>query len=182
MSLRAASMALVGSAIILIGACSTLDYYSEADPEADFSGYSTYMWTDRPDNTPGGALEQHLDLRLRRVIDDVLEDKGLQVARALPQADLLLIYYAGFKDRVSVRYIPYSNTHPYGYGYWGTSPWGHTDVRHYSDGSIVLDVIDHKTHKLVWSGAVSGAVRNENPPSDRVEKVARKLLADFPPK
>ncbi|MFV2072948.1 MAG: DUF4136 domain-containing protein [Thermoanaerobaculales bacterium] len=151
------------------------------DPDADFAGYSTYIWIAR-EGSADTQLPDHLRRRLQRVTEDVLATKGLEPAPAPPQANLLLTYYVGVREELQVNYVPYSLYRPYGYGYWGGYGYGYTDVRRYNKGTVVLDVVDAKTHQLVWTGKIEKAVSSPNPSGDRIEKSVKKLLKNFPPR
>ncbi len=91
---------------------------SDHDPNADFSSYKTYGWLDREDSIEG-QLPDHLRIRLRRVTEEVLAEKGLEPAPAPPQTDLLLTYHFGATEEFQVNYMPYSPYRTWGYGYWG---------------------------------------------------------------
>jgi hypothetical protein len=103
----------------------TFDY----DHAVDFSGYSTYAWMER-DNSIEAQLPEHLRLRLRRVTEDVLADKGLEPSPAPPQTDLLLTFYYGARDELAVHHVAYSSYSPWGYGYWGGFNYGYTRCPH----------------------------------------------------
>jgi hypothetical protein len=45
----------------------------------------------------------------------------------------------------------------------------------------VLDIVDARTHQLVWMGRVEKEVRSANPPGKRIQKSVTKLLKNFPP-
>jgi hypothetical protein len=154
---------------------------SDHDPNADFSSYRTYGWLDRGD-ADNERLPEHLRMRLRRVTEDVLAEKGLEPAPAPPQTDLLLTYHFGASEEFAVDYVGYSVYQPWGYGYWGGYGGGYTQVRRYTEGTLVLDIVDARTHKLVWVGSISKEVRSVNPPGSRIEKSVTKLLKTFPPK
>ncbi len=85
----------------------------EYDHSVDFSSYSTYAWMER-DNSVEAQLPEHLLIRLRRVSEDVLAEKGFDPAPAPPQTDLLLTFYFSDKDELQINQVAYS---PY-------SPWG----------------------------------------------------------
>jgi hypothetical protein len=78
--------------------------------------------------------------------------------------------------------VPYSTYSPWGYGYWGGFNYGYTEVRSYKKGTLVLDIVDARTHQLVWVGILDKEVRSVNPPSKRIQKTITKLLKNFPPK
>jgi hypothetical protein len=154
---------------------------SDHDPNADFSSYTTYGWLDREDSIEE-LLPDHLRMRLRRVTEEVLAEKGLEPAPAPPQTDLLLTYHFGASEEFQVNYMPYSPYRPWGYGYWGGYAGGYTEIRQYTEGTLVLDIVDARTHQLVWFGSITREVRSTNPPGKRIEKAVSKLLKDFPPK
>jgi len=150
------------------------------DPDADFSKYKTYGWLDRGDASEE-QLPEHLRIRLRRVTEDVLAEKGLEPAPAPPQTDLFLTYLFSASQEFQVDYVPYSVYQPWGYGYWGGYAGGYTSVRAYDEGSLVLDIVDARTHKLIWTGTVTKEVRSVNPSGKQIEKTIAKLLKNFPP-
>lgn len=154
---------------------------SDHDPTADFSSYKTYGWLQREDANDE-LLPEHLRMRLQRVTEDVLAEKGLEPAPAPPQTDLLLTYHFGAGEEFAVDYMPYSPYQPWGYGYWGGYGGGYTQVRKYMEGTLVLDIVDARTHQLVWFGSISKELRSVNPPGDRIKKTVTKLLKSFPPK
>lgn len=154
---------------------------SDHDPNADFSSFKTYGWLDREDSIEA-QLPDHLRMRLRRVTEEVLAEKGLEPAPAPPQTDLLLTYHFGASEEFQVNYMPYSPYRTWGYGYWGGYGAGYSEIRKYTEGTLVLDIVDARTHQLVWFGSISKEVRSTNPPGKRIQKAVTKLLKDFPPK
>jgi hypothetical protein len=165
--------------VLLLLSCSSLEMSTHHDPEADFSSYASYAWIE-PAEDASWRPPAHLDRRLRRVIGEILDEKGFKRAVALPQADLLLVYYASVERELRVTSIPYGNA-PYQYGYWYGAPYGSVDVRRCAKGTVLLDIIDRKAKQLVWSGQVTSAIQRANPPGEKIAEVARKLLASFPP-
>ncbi len=151
------------------------------DPEADIASYSTFGWIDREDVIEG-QFPDHLRMRLRRVTEEVLGEKGFSPAPAPPQTDFLLTYHYGDKDEVEVYFVSYSAYRPWGYGYWGGYNYGRSEFRQYKKGTLVLDIVDARTHQLVWVGVLEKEVRSSNPSGKRITKSINKLLKNFPPK
>ena len=175
---RVKVLAVLGIVVALAG-CSSLEVSNDWNREVDFGAYKSFTWLERTGAEPGDQLPEHLDIRLRRVVDDVLTAKGMQRAPVLPEADLLLTYYVSF-DR-ELRVDTYAGYGVWGYGYWPGYTYGPTSVRVVHNGTVVIDVVDRRSKQLVWTGQVQGAVQNRNPPGDRVQMVAEKLLEGFPP-
>ncbi len=171
------SMSLVALAAGYAWAKVNFDY----DRAADFSGFSTYGWLER-DNSIEAQLPDHLRVRLRRVTEEVLAEKGFDPAPAPPQTDFLLTFFYGATDELAINHVSYASYSPWGYGYWPGFNYGYTQVRSYKQGTLVLDIVDARTHKLVWMGILEKEVRSTNPPGKRIQKTITKLLKNFPPK
>jgi hypothetical protein len=170
-------------AVLLCLSCASqrAEVRTNHDPQADFSAFKTYAWIEPHEDYQGWRPPQHLDIRLRRVVDDIMAEKGYQRAPVLPMADLLLVYYASVHTELRITGTPYGLYPGWGYSYWNGAPYGPTDVRRYAEGTVMLDIIDRKAKQLVWTGQVTSAIQSENPPSERMAVVAEQLLAGFPP-
>jgi len=151
------------------------------DHTVDFSGYSTFAWLER-EGSVEAQLPDHLRIRLRRVTEEVLAEKGIDPSPAPPQTDLLLTYFYGATDELQINHVSYASYSPWGYGYWPGFNYGYTEVRSYKQGTLVLDIVDARTHQLVWMGILEKEVSSVNPPGKRIQKTIRKLLKNFPPK
>lgn len=187
------SFVLILAFALLLPGCSSLHMDHEWDRDVDFSKYQTFSWIPQTEGPSGEQqLPEHLDLRLRRVVEDILIDqKGIQKAIDMHQADLLLAYYIDTEKALRVDYAVYGGYYG-GYGYGGWSGYGYgapgygggggvAKVREYSTGTLVLDIIDRQTKTLVWTGVVEGEARYTNPTGERVESVMTKMLMEFPP-
>jgi hypothetical protein len=181
MKSRARVVALIFCCFALVATYTWAKVRFDSDPAVDFSAYSTYAWMER-DNSVESQLPDHLRIRLRRVTEEVLAEKGFDPAPAPPQTDFLLTYYLGAKDELQINHVPWGPMSPWGYGYWGGFNYGYTDVRSYKKGTLVLDIVDARTHQLVWVGILEKEIQSANPPGKRVQKSVRKLLKNFPPK
>ncbi len=154
---------------------------SDYDPTVDFSAYSTFGWLER-DNSIEAQLPDHLRVRLHRVTEDVMAEKGILPSPAPPQTDLLLTFYLATSDELEIRQVGYSTYSPWGYSYWPGFNYGYTEVRSYKKGTLVLDIVDARTRKLVWVGTLEKEMQSTNPPGKKITKSITKLLKTFPPK
>ena len=170
-------MCLVALAAGYAWAKVTFDY----DHSLDISGYSTYAFLER-DNSIEAQLPDHLRVRLHRVTEDVLAEKGFDPAPAPPQTDFLLTFYFGATDELQINHVSYASYSPWGYSYWPGFNYGYTEVRSYKQGTLVLDIVDARTHKLMWTGVLEREVRSVNPSGKQIQKSLKKLLKNFPPK
>lgn len=167
--------------LLLVGVAVTAwaKVITDHDPDADFSSYSTYAWMPR-ENSVDAQLPEHLLIRLQRVSEEVLATKGLEPSPAPPQTDLLLTYYLALDSRLKIDYVAYGAASPWGYGYWGG--YGYAEAREYTAGTLVLDIVDARTHRLVWTGRLEKTVQSANPSGERIERAVKKLLKEFPPR
>ncbi|HEY0776934.1 MAG TPA: DUF4136 domain-containing protein, partial [Gemmatirosa sp.] len=121
-------------------------------PEAQFGSYHTFnILSPRPrDVNPASGDDPMVDNSItnRALRDDLrqaLVAKGY--APGGPQADFSVAYYAAARKALDV------STVDYGYPYrrwWG--PREEQEVRQVNQGTVVIDVIDRRTNRLVWRG------------------------------
>jgi hypothetical protein len=158
-----------------------MEIYPDWDRSVDFSQVRTFTWLEKSGSAEGHQLPEHLDLRLRRVVEDVLVDKGFEPVPVEPMADVLLAYYIGLEKELRVANTSFG-IYGYSYGYWpGYAGTTVSKVREIEKGTMVIDIIDRKSKQLVWTCELKSAVKSENPSGERVETVMKKMLAAFPP-
>ena len=169
--------AVVG--LVLVGAgCSGISATSDWDETYDFSTLATYAWTEQ--GLEGGVSEIMLR-RMHLAVDEELSAKGLTKADVYT-ADVLLAYHTGTQDQQQY------DTYGYGAGGWWGGYWGGgmttTTVRTYSEGTLILDVVDREKNELIWRGSASKTIDEMASPEERVKTIqdaVSKLLKDFPP-
>jgi hypothetical protein len=146
------------------------------DPKADFTIYTTYAWEHGPrDDSPMAAL---IDDRVKETTAAQLSAKGLRLAGDGEEPDLLLTYHGGIEDNLLIEGVRYEVAP---HVVWtGASPMSAT--RNYQVGSLILDMADAETRKIVWSGVVTGKAGTGNQLREKLEKAVKKVLKQFPPK
>ena len=171
---------LAVAAVVLASAgCSGISTTTDWDQSYDFGSLTTFAWMDQ--GGEGGVSEIMLR-RLRIAVDEHLTSGGFTKVEP-EEADFLMAYHAGSQDRE--RY----DTYGYGTGGWWDGYWGGgmttTTVRTYTEGSLILDVIDRESNELVWRGSASGTIDQMEPPDQRIariQKAVEKLMREFPPR
>ena len=178
---------LVIIAALALSACSSLKTSSDYDPGVNFTDVKTYAWVENKTSESAYHLDGLMDQRVRKAVDDQLQLKGM-ILVAAEQADVLVNYLTKVDKKINVDTF---NTH---YGYnpyygpgWGWGGTGHTQttVREYEVGTLILDIVNTKTGKLMWRGSVADTVRDQDTPEERVEVVNTAigaLLQNYPPK
>ena len=124
--------------------------------------------------------------RIINAIKGELTKKGLTETSHNP--DLMVNAITILKDKQEVtattNYYGYGGYYrPYGY-YGGMGGSGYTTVStyEYKDGSLIIDMVDAKTNKMVWEGIgnkdIDKAPKN---PDEAIRNAVASILAGYPP-
>lgn len=163
-------------AVTLIAACSAYNYYSVGS-SSNVSRYSTFAWLPPLNNTKNPYFDNDLaDQKIKDQATAGLESKGLRLKANRP--DLLVRYTIMVDNKVRTynepvysynyggfypRYGYYRGGRAFYYGWRGAYPvYVGDDVYHvpYKEGTLILDIIDRTTHKVIWRGYGVGEVSN----------------------
>jgi hypothetical protein len=148
---------------------------SDYDHSATFSNYHTYAWT------PGTPVkDQLMDQRIRDNIDQQLVAKGLQKITDPEKADLLVDYDGAVGQQAQYNTMGMGG---WGYGWRGGTQMTTTSVSYIPVGTLVVNLGDNKTHKLVWRSTASSTI-SDNPEkvTKQIQKATAKMFSKYPPK
>jgi hypothetical protein len=192
------SICLILGFLIISGlsACSSYNYYTAGLNKTNMSGYRSFAWMSpegKGDNRPTASAVA--DLKIKDAAVASLTTKGLRIQKNNP--DLLVTYTAkvGLGSK-TVYYPTYYGTgfypgfglgfgwgyRPYYYGFGGypfTYYGGLTavDKEHYKEGTIIIDLIDTRSKKVVWRGYGVGEVHhNVQKNIDDIPKVVEGII------
>jgi hypothetical protein len=192
------SISLVLGFLIISGlsACSSYNYYTAGLNKTNMSQYRSFAWIspEGQSNNIKPTASAVADLKIKDAAVASLTTKGLRMKTDNP--DLLVTYTAkvgiGAKDVYLPTYYGTGFYPGFGLGYgWGYRPYyygygqpfvyygGSTvvDRDHYKEGTIIIDLIDTHTKKVVWRGYGVGEVHN-NPQKniDDLPKVVNGII------
>lgn len=187
-----ALLAIIPLTLAVTG-CSTMTSHSDYDTSADFASLRTYSWAPGQQPLVGDPRIDNntlLDQRVRQAVDTVLSSRGYLKVDSNP--DFWVSYSAAIQEKISTTTIPsygYSTPYvtPYGgvhYNYAGAWSTGTTAVTSYDEGTLVVDVADAKTKRLIWRGTVSDATDPSRSPDKKkqvIDTAISKVFAEFPP-
>jgi hypothetical protein len=168
-----------------LSACNTYDYYTAAINKTNMGGYHSFAWM------PGNASKGNAvaDAAIKGSATATLQGKGLALKTQKP--DLLVSYTVTVGRGTKTNYYS-SWGYPGFYGGWGGGfgwgwGWGwrgwyapyyafggpfaysggltYEDQEHYKEGTLIIDLIDRRTRKVVWRGFGVGEVHH-NPQKD----------------
>jgi hypothetical protein len=176
---RAALIGTVLAMAAISGSCAYVRTTVDFDETVDFEAYDSYTWFNMASSPelgrPSTGANDIVEARIRRSVNREFERRGLSSGTP-EEVDLLVTYHLALSQRV----VLYSGGwgHPYR-GWWG---WGSSygSARAYTEGTLVVDVVDRSSRRLVWRGIAEGAITRPNPSEEHIAKVVSKLMTGFP--
>ena len=176
-SLRGVTLLLAAA----LAACSSIRVTTDRAETADFSRLATWAWLPRPPSSDP-LMDNTLVLnRIRDAVARALDAKGYVRADA-GHADFLADFATTTRERIDVVDWPSS---------WGWSsfhdPWcgswwwdRQVDVFQYTEGTLLLGMLDPAKHELLWRGTATMPVEEDFADRALIDEVVAKVLADFP--
>jgi hypothetical protein len=158
------TIVLTALAALASAGCATMNVSSHIERNVSFSEYATYDWGP-PDNLPVG--DPRLDNNpffndyLQGAIEKKMAAKGFERAVA-GTPDLLVHYHASVNQKLDV----YEVDNRYGYCYDNCQP----QVSDYELGTLVIDIVDTRTNKVVWRGWAQDVMNGIIDHQDRLER------------
>lgn len=180
-TLRTASAAL---SVGMTAACASVDIHHDWDVTADFTRYHTYQWMpaapapEPKDAKAAQAANTLLDRRIRAAVDAAMASRGFTADPAEP--DVLVVYHTATDEKMDITDWGYSYSGDYA-GWEGRD----IDVQNYTEGTLVVDLVDAGTRGLVWRGVATGEVHPEREPEERdraMRELVAKMFEKYPPR
>jgi hypothetical protein len=176
----------IGIIASVLAACSTLRVSSDYDPKANFSQYRTYAWPKEHasmavdiSGVPSGLIEQ----RIRSAVDAQLQVKGLRKVKDEERPDLYVYDHVTQRQKLESYGAGFGLGYGYGYGPWGVGGIASPiyNIRQYTEGTLVLDLVNAQNHQLVWRGIASDIVEEPKKSAEKIHHAVAETLKEFPP-
>ncbi len=179
-------------AILLTGCTSQVTVSTDY---TDFDAIKTYNWvTDGPQRD--AKISDLIYDRIEKEITRNLTVKGLKGAS---DSELLINYSVLSESKIDIdQHMVYDGYAPgfawhnnYGYGASTYYTFGaryermETNIDQYLEGTLIIDILDAKTNKIVWRGIGSKRLPEKMNKDDRntlVAEVVNAILENYPPK
>jgi len=162
------------SALALASAMAAVAYAqkvtTDSAPGAQFANYRTYAWTPGTPS-PVSITEQ----RIHQDVNTQLQAKGLAQVDANPD-----LYVATF---VATQTVPQFIAS--GFGPWWGPGGGFATVqsRPYTQGTLVVDLYDASTKKMVWRGVATSSVSSRpSRNTRRLDRAITRMFERYPPR
>jgi hypothetical protein len=176
---------LAGSLLGLLamtGCASGPTIRSNADQSVDFTRFRTFNFL-QPLSTDREGYQSFISRDLMAAAERELV--GLGLTRTDTNPDLLVNFAANLDQRLRVTQTPQSNMGSFGThrrGFYSTWPSYRTDVRQYTQGTLVVDVINASSMQLVWEGMAEHRItqRTADNIGPVIDGAMRDIFARFP--
>jgi hypothetical protein len=172
-------MAVALFAVVSMGCATTMTVGSHIAPGLDVAPYRTFDWgpADRlPAGDPRLAKDPFFLDHVEGAIERGLAALGYQRATT-SWPDLLVHYHASITRRMDVATIENRNE------YCAVEPCGGR-VEHYEAGTIVIDILDARTNRVLWRGwaqdSVEGPLKDQNEMAKKIDEAVNRMLQQFP--
>ena len=197
---RSIYLGLIVLFVCSLSACDNYNYYIAARNKTNMSGYHSFAWMQ------GGASKDNatVDAAIKSSTTLALQSKGLALKQQKP--DLLVSYTVTVGRGTRTNYYTSWGYPGWGWGlgwgwgggwhrgwglgwggwyggYYGFGPYPYAggltyeDQESYKEGTLIIDLIDRKTRKVVWRGFGVGEVHhNQQKNIDDLPKVVDGIL------
>lgn len=146
------------------------------DKGEDFKRFKTFAWKEGM-----SAGNPFADRRIREAVEIQLGSKGLRRAMGV-DPDCLVVFHASTTEDLSLNTF-YSGWGSGWYPYWGGPTSVTTTVDRQRKGTLIVDVWDAASKKLVWRGVGEDTI-SDKPEKNvkKIQKATAKMFKQFPPK
>jgi hypothetical protein len=168
------------AAAAVLNACGGIPVSTDYDPDWHLPTPASYGWMARPARVADPMVDNDLVARrVQRAVDEQLEAKGLRRVTAQQQPDLLVTYHIGEEEKLDISSFHssfgyYPCWHCFGPGF-DSDIW----VTQYTQGKLVVDLVDAKTQQLVWRGVAARRVPRLDSPTERDQYIRETVTAIF---
>jgi Domain of unknown function (DUF4136) len=186
---RSIYLALTALMISALSACSSYDYYTAAINKTNLSSYHTFAWMPPADNGAKKMANSEADAKIRDAATAALSAKGLRLSQRNPDLVVSYTTSVGRGARTNY-YTPgyygggwggyYGGWGGWGFGYGFGFGWGgyyrpyynyyggafayggptYAEKEHFKEGTLIIDLIDPRSRKIVWRGFGVGEVHS----------------------
>jgi len=162
--------------IVLIFATASLaqQVKTDYDREANFNQYKTYSW-EKVQTQDSLWVD-----RIKEAVNTDLAAKGWTPVQSGGDISVVAIETTQNQQTLDTFYDGFGGGWRWrGFGGFGDST---TTVETYKVGTLVVDLFDPKTKKLIWRGSASDALSNKSDKNIRnLDKGVQKMFDHFPP-
>lgn len=180
-----ASVALAGLLAVVTG-CSTIETGSHYDETTDFGRYESWAWIADDPHIPTDDDLPISPLTHAKIADAIAEQllfKGYTMTGQREQADFVVSYSVGSRDKLRVSAYPVAYRGPWGWHVPGSRYYVTEQRAHsYTEGTLAVDIFDAESKRPVWHGWAGKTITasDRKNPGEVIQRGVARLLAPFP--
>ena len=170
-------------AAVLLAGCAPR-VYTEQDQDAKLAGYHRFAWLTPPPAPVRDPIldSQILESRVHHAVSSDLKTRGYEEVAPDAGPDFLVTYHTSAKQTVESTGPSFSfgfiDAFPHGFGAVGF-PVG-PDVQSRDEGTLMLDVLDAQSKRLVWRGWTTELLNQDNYSDKSVQDAVKDIFDKFP--
>ena len=167
-------------AACLLSGCATMRVSSHTEPGLAWSQYHTFDWGQAdslPPSDPRLQKDPYFRDRFEGAVERQMAAKGFERSAASAAPDLLIHYHAAISERIDADEIGRQS--------------GYCDavdcvprVSRYEAGTLVVDIVDARTRRLIWRGwaqdSVEDLLDNQDRMARKINEAVSRMLARLP--
>ena len=167
---------LMGMMFLIAGNLSAQQIKTDYDRSANFGQYKTYSWENVRTQDP-------LDIdRIKNSVNAALTAKGWTQVESGGDVSIIAIQMIHNQQTLNTFYDGFGGG--WGWRRFGGGGFGDatTTTETYEVGTLVIDLFDTKTKKLIWRGSASDTLSNSsNKNIKELDNGVEKMFKKFPP-
>src|SRR5262245_50565105 len=171
--------------VLFSSVCYGREIKVDFDPNADFTEYKTYNLISGTDIAEAGQMENpDVASAVEDLIRAQMTEKGLEEEEVGGTPDLTVRYWVASQQKQTVTDLSdWGGFDPFWAGGWWGSMYDEVMIKNYQEGTMLLDLIDSKTKKLVWRAYLVGALDEDSAKAMKeADQDLTKAFEKFPPK
>ncbi len=175
---------------LILASCSSMKISMDYDANASFVNLKTYNWLPGHPKKSGNPVIDSDELMHRRIKNEInhwLQQHGYVLAPR-NRADFLISYFVVTEQQTRITVLNDYYGYPRGWGfyggYYGYPGGSRAYVYDYELGTMIIDIVNTRTHKLMWRGTAEDEIKNLKSPEEKKAKIAEvveKIMTQFPP-
>ena len=167
-------------ALLLTACASGPTIVANTGPGTDFSAFKTYNFFQPLGTDRAGGVRTPLSSRLISSMNRELISRGMSLSDS---PDLLVDFVVSAEDRIDIRSTPSHTVHR---SHWNRSfntwPTYNTTVRQYTEGSLIIDLIDPATNTLVGEGGAQNRISSTEFNQQQIDEIVSKVMTELMPR
>src|SRR5690348_14899016 len=178
MNVQRSIFASVGIALLLATASFAQQVKTDYDRSADFSQYKTYSWEKVQTQDPLWVG------RIKDAVNRVLTAKGWKQMESGGSGQVAVLAIEMNKNQQTLDTFYNGWGGGWGWRRFGGAGFGEatTTTENYTVGTLVVDLFDASSKKLIWRGAASDTLSDKSAKNIKnLDKGVQKMFDRFPP-